>query len=179
MAIGDCCVLEAGQTVPADGYICNERGDLTLDFSMINGQTTDVYRHYRDEVQQGSIVKMGAGLMIVEATGTSTVLGKCFALSARTQEPLPILAEGALQPIQQLLWIFAVVGVIVNIIIIVYVELLSAPPAFLDVLSFAVVLLIASIPIALRVVCITAAGNKNAQDPSRTINHWAVHSHRQ
>merc|ERR1719183_3339106 len=57
--------------------------------------------------------------------------------------------------LNDLLWVLVVMGVVVNIIIVAYLLTLATPPPILNVLSFAVVLLIASIPIALRVVCQT------------------------
>jgi len=148
VAIGDVCLLEAGKGVAADGYQC--KGKTTLDFSQINGESIgrDVSRG--GEVQMGAMVTIGESAMIVKATGKFTTFGKTAVLSAKGDE------KGHFEELlQYLLWILVCLGVVVNIIIVLYLELLSTPPQFLNVLSFAVVLLIASIPIALRVVCVT------------------------
>ena len=154
VAIGDVCLLEAGKGVAADGYQC--KGKTTLDFSQINGESIgrDVFRG--GEVQMGAMVTIGESAMIVKATGKFTTFGKTAVLSAKGDE------KGHFEELlQYLLWILVCLGVVVNIIIVLYLELLSTPPQFLNVLSFAVVLLIASIPIALRVVCVTTLGNTN------------------
>ena len=55
--------------------------------------------------------------------------------------------------LREIMWMLVGAGSIVTGIVLIY--LLAAGNSFLNVLSFCVVLLIASIPIAMRVVCVT------------------------
>jgi magnesium-transporting ATPase (P-type) len=103
------------------------------------------------KVLMGTVVQSGSeSIMLATATGARTTMGMTAQLMTDDQ------GEGHFEELlNDLLWVLVVMGVVVNIIIVAYLLTLATPPPVLNVLSFAVVLLIASIPIALRVVCVT------------------------
>jgi magnesium-transporting ATPase (P-type) len=103
------------------------------------------------KVLMGTMVCTGSeSTMIVTATGEHTVMGGIAQMMDGDQ------GDGHFEELlTELLWVLVIMGILVNIIIVAYLLTLATPPPILNVLSFAVVLLIASIPIALRVVCQT------------------------
>jgi len=160
---GDIVVLKIGGSVPADGTLCMPRGSkgesgfypgaspIQVDTSQLTGESLPQTVNAGGTVLMGSMVSTGETESIVELTGRYTFFGKAADLLQKDEE-----AMGHFEKIlQNLLIVLVVIGVIVNVVIFVYLECLSPPPSLLSVLAFAVVLLIASIPIALRVVCVT------------------------
>jgi H+-transporting ATPase len=148
---GDIMVLRIGGNVPADGSLCQGAPIIQVDTSQLTGESLPQEVGGGGLVLMGSMVSTGETEAMVELTGCYTFFGKAADLLQKDEE-----AMGHFEKIlQNLLIVLVVIGVIVNVTIFIYLECLNPPPKLLSVLAFAVVLLIASIPIALRVVCVT------------------------
>jgi len=156
---GDIMTLRIGGSVPADGILCPANSafgykgasPIQVDTSQLTGESLPQTVHAKGKVLMGSMVSTGETIAVVHFTGRYTFFGKAADLLQKDEE-----AQGHFEQIlQNLLIVLVVIGIIVNITIFMYLEFLKPPPKFLNVLAFAVVLLIASIPIALRVVCVT------------------------
>jgi len=159
VAIGDIVKMPLGGRVAADGENIHAR--VQIDESQLTGESLPKTVKAGGKVLMGAIVSVGDSEMIAHATGRLTYFGK-------TADLLQDKAgKGHFEELLQLmLWVLVVLGIVVNVIIIVYLETGDKRAPFLDVLSFAAVLLIASIPIALRVVCVTtlALGARELSD---------------
>jgi H+-transporting ATPase len=159
VAIGDIVKMPLGGRVAADGINLDSR--VQIDESQLTGESIPKTAKKGDRVLMGATVSVGESDMMAHETGRLTYFGKTADLLQDKQ------GQGHFEELLQLmLWVLVVLGIVVNIIIIVYLETRDKPPDFLSVLSFAAVLLIASIPIALRVVCVTtlALGARELSD---------------
>ncbi len=80
---GDIVLLEAGERVPADGFIMQETG-LEVDESALTGESVPVVKHratsFHDESQEtylylGTLVTRGKAVLAVNAVGPNTYMG--------------------------------------------------------------------------------------------------------
>jgi magnesium-transporting ATPase (P-type) len=150
VVVGDIVLLVLGAAIACDGTILPGKARVQVDESQINGESLPKTVKANERVLMGTVVKSGESVIICRATGQYTEFGKTASLLVEKED------KGHFEELLQLLlWVLVVLGLVVNLIIIIFLETKSDKPKFLDVLSFAVVLLIASIPIALRVVCVT------------------------
>ncbi len=83
---GDVVILEAGDRVPADCRIV--MGSLSLDESMLTGESLPVFRSQKEMVYAGTLVVKGNAHAEVMATGMSTRIGEISRLS-EGQTPTP------------------------------------------------------------------------------------------
>ena len=144
---GDRIILAAGAAVPADCTLC-EGKPLQVDQAALTGESLPVTMYPGDVPKMGSTITRGESEAIVTGTGAETFFGKTAALIEGVDE------LGHFEKVlREIMWMLVGAGCIVTGIVLIY--LLAAGNSFLDVLSFCVVLLIASIPIAMRVVCVT------------------------
>jgi Ca2+-transporting ATPase len=67
--------LEAGDRVPADGAVTEGEG-LSVDESVLTGESLPVEKRDGDEVQSGTLVTRGRALLVVERTGPKSALGR-------------------------------------------------------------------------------------------------------
>ncbi|HUO71143.1 MAG TPA: hypothetical protein VMU39_10225 [Solirubrobacteraceae bacterium] len=65
---GNLVRLKAGDTVVADGRLADAQ-DLSIDASVLTGETDPVALHAGDELRSGSIAVEGGGAYVVEAVG--------------------------------------------------------------------------------------------------------------
>jgi len=152
---GDIVCLGAGAAVPADCKLypgANEEAKhnkpIYVDCSALTGESLPVKRGKGDLVRLSTTVVRGEAEAIVIATGANTECGKMQGLINSVEE------KGHFETIlDRMLIILITTGLVVNLIIIVYMAVISV--AALEILSFNIVLLIGSIPIALRVVCVS------------------------
>ncbi|CAG8102616.1 unnamed protein product [Penicillium salamii] len=83
VVIGDIVYLEDGSIVPADGKIIGLDGHpavMQVDQSSITGESLAVDKHKGDPVYASSVVKRGAGYMVVTAIGDDTFVGTAAVL---------------------------------------------------------------------------------------------------
>merc|ERR1712159_231373 len=144
---GDVVVLGAGGAIPADCTI-REGKPIQVDQSALTGESLPVAMFPGAEAKMGSTVTRGEIEATVTATGSQTFFGKTADLVQGVDE------LGHFEKVlREITYILVAVGFFVCTLVFIY--LLSIGVDFWKVLAFNVVLLVASIPIALRVVCTT------------------------
>src|SRR6185503_2619871 len=150
---GDVVSVTAGQIVPAD-LVLVEGKYLSCDQASLTGESLPVAKKIGDEAYSGSIAKQGAMTGIVTATGNKTFFGRTAKL---------VGAAGAVSHSQQavtqvgdFLLLLAFVLAIVLVGVQCYRQLVVAHVWSLDefgkIAQYVLVLLIASIPVALPAV---------------------------
>jgi len=152
---GDRVKLCAGGGIPADCEIC-ESQIISVDQAALTGESMPVSMRKHDKPKMGSTVTRGETEALVFATGSQTFFGKTAALIGSVDE------EGHFQKILMRITIFLLVMSCILVSIAFFV-LMHRGGGFLEALVFCVVLLVASIPIALPVVSTStmALGSKS------------------
>ncbi|TAM58794.1 HAD family hydrolase, partial [bacterium] len=81
---GDVIRVEAGDVVPADGVLLESHA-LECDESVLTGESEPVEKSARaaDRIVMGSVVRAGAGVAVVTATGMRTAYGALAGAAAR------------------------------------------------------------------------------------------------
>ncbi|MDD5025642.1 MAG: calcium-translocating P-type ATPase, PMCA-type, partial [Methanoregula sp.] len=90
IVVGDLILLEAGDAVPADGWMITS-DDLCNDDSAFTGETEPVTKHAGDKILKGTYVTAGKGQTIAAAVGDSAQMGVIAAslgIDHATQTPL-------------------------------------------------------------------------------------------
>jgi H+-transporting ATPase len=144
---GDLCLLGAGAAVPAD-CIVNE-GRIEVDQSALTGESLPVTMYKGDTPKMGSTITRGETEGTVEFTGANTFFGKTATL---------LQGDNGLGNLQKLLLkiMFVLVAISLTLCLTALFYLIFARDvSFKRALSFAVVLLVASIPIAIEIVSTT------------------------
>lgn len=72
---GDLVILSEGDRVPADGRLISA-SNLSVDESMLTGESLSVYKKSDDQVFSGTLIVTGYGRAIIENIGAKTELGK-------------------------------------------------------------------------------------------------------
>eukprot|EP00244_Chara_vulgaris_P014500 TRINITY_DN90_c0_g1_i1.p1 TRINITY_DN90_c0_g1~~TRINITY_DN90_c0_g1_i1.p1 ORF type:complete len:986 (-),score=224.87 TRINITY_DN90_c0_g1_i1:2450-5407(-) len=152
---GDLVLLGAGSAIPAD-CIVNE-GTIDVDTSALTGESMPETKFAGDEVQWGSTCVQGEVEGTVMGTGKNTFFGRTAALLGETNE---------LGNIQRIILKITAGLVIISIALctIALVYLLEGrDQKFIEALRFVVVLLVASVPLAIEIVttCTLAVGSRN------------------
>jgi H+-transporting ATPase len=150
---GDLCLLGAGSAVPADCLV-NE-GRVEVDQSAMTGESLPVTCYTGDSVKMGSMVVRGEVEGTVQHTGADTFFGKTATMLQGDSE-IGNLQKVLLRIMMILVvWSFLLSGI-------VFAFLLGSGADVVDSISFTVVLIVASIPIAIEIVCTTtlALGSK-------------------
>ena len=142
---GDRVVLSPGASVPADCDIA-EGKPIQVDQAALTGESLPVTLSPGDNAKMGSNVVRGEIEAIVNATGAETFFGKTAAMIESVEE-MGHFQKVILQITFGLLCVsFVMTGIVLGYLLINGEDVLQA-------IAFAVVLLIASIPIAMQVVC--------------------------
>jgi H+-transporting ATPase len=150
---GDLIELAAGKAVPADCML-NE-GTVDVDESAMTGESLPVTLHEREMAKMGGTVARGETHATVVLTGKDTFFGKTASLLSNT-ERMSNLAKLLLRIIIILCVLsFVLVGS-------AFAYLLGTGETVKEALSFAVVVIVASIPMAIEIVTTTtlAIGSK-------------------
>jgi len=160
---GDMVLLASGSAMPADCRVnVRERApgsevaiqQIDVDQAALTGESLPVTLYEGDKTLMGSTVVRGETEGTVEFTGSNTFFGKTAALLADTEE---------LSNVQMLLISIVrnltILSLVMCAIVLFYVT--SIVP-FMEALSFVVVLMVASIPMAMEIVTTTtlALGSK-------------------
>eukprot|EP01041_Mallomonas_annulata_P000544 gene544-1045_t len=164
---GDLVLLATGSAIPADCRV-NE-GNIEVDQAQLTGESLPVSMYKGDSCKMGSTVVRGEVEGTVEYTGADTFFGKTAALLAGTGE------YSNLQII--LLRIMVVlVAAAVSLCIIVFVYLVESGAVVNEALGFTVVLLVASIPLAIEIVTTTtlALGSKELSHHGAIVSRLAA-----
>lgn len=90
---GDLLMLTEGDRVPADGKLL-EAHELSIDESLLTGESLPVAKAVGDRAFAGTLVGSGQGLVLVDATGARTELGRIGkSLADIAPEASPLQAE--------------------------------------------------------------------------------------
>merc|ERR1719248_526854 len=160
---GDMVLLASGSAMPADCRVnVKERepgselaiSQIDVDQAALTGESLPVTLYEGDKTLMGSTVVRGETEGTVEFTGIDTFFGKTAALLATTEE---------LSNVQLLLISIVrnltILSLIMCFMVMIYVNTIVS---FMEALSFVVVLMVASIPMAMEIVTTTtlALGSK-------------------
>jgi len=143
---GDIVKLKIGDIVPADAELI--KGEyLEIDQSALTGESLPVNKMMGDLVYSNSIIKIGEMLAEVKATGSRTYFGKSVSLVALAQKEKTSHFQKAVIHIGNFLILFTLV-----ISIFVIGVSIARGEDLLTVLQFILILVIASVPVALPAV---------------------------
>ena len=149
---GDLVLLSCGAAVPADCRV--NSGTIDVDQAQLTGESLPVTMYKGSPVMMGSTVARGECEGTVEFTGLETFFGKTASLLAGDPE---------ISNLQNILIDIMIVLVLLSLTMcsIVFVYLVQSTDV-IDALSFVVVLMVASIPLAIEIVTTTtlALGSK-------------------
>ncbi|KAL4448940.1 hypothetical protein ABPG77_007657 [Micractinium sp. CCAP 211/92] len=144
---GDLVLLGAGAAVPAD-CIVNE-GRIEVDQAALTGESLPVTMYKGDTPKMGSTVTRGEVEATVEFTGKNTFFGKTAQMLQGGD------GLGNLQKILlKIMFVLVVLSLTLCLVALIYL-LAHKHESFKEALSFTIVLLVASIPIAIEIVCTT------------------------
>ena len=151
---GDCVLLASGSAVPADCRV-NE-GQIDVDQAQLTGESLPVSMYKGDSCKMGSTVVRGEVEGTVEFTGADTFFGKTASMLQQTNE---------ISNLQRVIITIVIYMTVVSVCLclIVFFYLFAAEGAgAIEALSYAIVLLVASIPLAIEIVTTTtlALGSK-------------------
>ncbi|RMF37567.1 MAG: plasma-membrane proton-efflux P-type ATPase [Alphaproteobacteria bacterium] len=141
---GDVVGLRLGDVVPADIRLVDGEY-LSVDQSALTGESLPVAKKAGDDALSGSIVKQGEMVGVVTATGGQTFFGRTAKL---------VESAGATSHFQQAvlrIGNFLIVSSLILAAILVAVELYRGAPV-LELLQFVLILIVASIPVAMPAV---------------------------
>ena len=137
---GDVIRVRSGDYVPADFRIID--CEATVDQSAITGESLPNEKKMGDLVYSGSLIKKGETTGVITATGTHTVYGKTTQLVQLAKPKLHM--EGVISNLMK--WLLVMV---VSLLIVAAAVSWARGLNLLDLLSLALVLLVAAIPVAL------------------------------
>jgi H+-transporting ATPase len=137
---GDRLHVRMGDIVPADVRL--ENGSVEIDQSMLTGESTSVHRTASDTLYSGSVVRRGEATGIAFATGATTYFGRTAEL-VRTARAKSHLEDLMLTVVRYLLVLDA-------ILVVLFVgDGLARGVSLVLLAPFVLILLIASVPVAL------------------------------
>jgi len=141
---GDVIRLRLGNIVPADARLLD--GDsMSIDQSTLTGESLPATRNAGDAVFSGSIVRRGESNALVYATGAKTYFGKTAQLVQEAH------TDSHFQKAVLKIGNYLIVLALVLVTLIITVAIVRRDP-LLETLQFALVLTVASIPVAMPTV---------------------------
>ena len=143
---GDIVKLVIGDVAPAD-MILLDNAYVYVDQSTITGESLPVEKKKGDTIYSSSVVQKGSFLALVTATGSDSSIGKNASLVAQAEMEEESHFQKAILGIGKFLIILSSV-----IIAFVFVLLVIKGDPFIENIRFALVLAVASIPVALPAV---------------------------
>ncbi len=144
LVVGDLVRMRLGDVVPADVKLI-EKNYLLTDESALTGESLPVEKNISDVAYSGSIIKQGETNAIVFATGMNTYFGKTAKLVEEAK------AESHFQKNIIKIGNFLII-LAVALVILVFIAAVLRHEALLEIFQFALVLVVAAIPVALPAV---------------------------
>ncbi|MFX0065871.1 MAG: HAD-IC family P-type ATPase, partial [Candidatus Hermodarchaeota archaeon] len=141
---GDIIRVRLGDIVPADIKLM-EGNYLLIDQAALTGESLPVEKHISDMAYSGSIIKQGEMDAVVVGTGMNTFFGKTTELIEKNKGQSHF--QKAIMKIGNFLIVFAAV-----LVVLVLIVAILRQTSLLETLQFALVLTVASIPVALPAV---------------------------
>ena len=143
---GDIIKLKIGDVVPADARLIQGKY-LEIDQSALTGESLPVDKKEGDEIYSNSIVRMGEMLAEITFTGLKTFFGKSAVLVERAQKEKKSHFQKAVIRIGNFLIYFTIALAVLIIAVSIF-----RHDSLLEDLEFILVLIVASIPVALPAV---------------------------
>mmetsp|Transcript_39283 Transcript_39283/g.111218 ORF Transcript_39283/g.111218 Transcript_39283/m.111218 type:complete len:1040 (+) Transcript_39283:189-3308(+) len=165
---GDMVLLASGAAVPADCIV--NHGTIDVDQAALTGESLPVTMTAGSSVKMGSTVTRGEVEATVQATGSHTFFGKTAALLQSVDE------AGHFQKILlKIMIILAGLSLVLCLICLFYL-IFAQHVSFLESLAFTVVVLVASIPIAMEVVCTStmALGSRQLSEKKAIVSRLSA-----
>mmetsp|Transcript_29232 Transcript_29232/g.59858 ORF Transcript_29232/g.59858 Transcript_29232/m.59858 type:complete len:1035 (+) Transcript_29232:497-3601(+) len=151
---GDLVLLGSGSAIPADCRV--NSSEIDVDQAALTGESLPVTFYKGDSCKMGSTVVRGEVEATVEFTGVNTFFGKTASLLQESNE------HSHLQKMLMRI-MFILVGLSVSLCLINFIYLMAEGEGLKESLSHTIVLLVASIPLAIEIVTNTtlAIGSKS------------------
>ena len=157
---GDIVRVRPGDIIPADVKVLT--GTLSVDQSVLTGESNDVEKTPGAVLSAGSVVRQGEANGVVIRIGTQTDFGRTTQLVQSAHPKLHIEAVIA----RLVRWLFLIVGILVAVVI---VTSLIRGSALLEVLPLMLVLLSSAVPMALPVMFTVSMAIGSAQLAKRGV----------
>jgi H+-transporting ATPase len=154
---GDLIEVKLGDVMPADSILLDGHGQLQMDQAALTGESLPVERYPWEMLLMGSAVKRGEAFAMVADTGLNTFFGKAAGL---------IASVNATSNLQKVLLRVTMALLVVSVLLCaaIFARLMTYPDdpfliadgghnKVMSSLSVMIVILVASIPIAIEVVC--------------------------
>lgn len=166
---GDLIMLKLGDVAPADCVLA-EGQTMDLDQSGLTGESLPVTKNPGEFVFSGTAVKRGEGEAFVQFTGEHTEMGKAATLIQSVE------AVGNFQAVLSRIAYVLVAVALVLVIILLFVQIFHNDIDPINVVTQALVLLVASVPIAMPVVCTTtmAVGARRLAENSAIVTRLSA-----
>ncbi len=123
VVVGDIVLLEAGDRIPADGYIVE--GEITVDESSITGESREIYKNVENkDVLRGTVVYAKEAKMLVTKVGNNTFYGEISKelQQAQPESPLKIRLRSLAQLISKIGYIGAFLVFISHMFSIIFIK---------------------------------------------------------
>jgi magnesium-transporting ATPase (P-type) len=113
VVVGDLVRLKAGDQVVADGRLVEAHG-MTVDASVLTGESEPVVAEAGDEVRSGSFVAEGAGAYLVDAVGADSYAGRVTGEARQFRHPRSPLERAVNRLLLWLVGLMVVLGSILG-----------------------------------------------------------------
>ncbi len=140
---GDIISVGLGDIVPADAKLIS--GDLSIDQSILTGESLPVDVQKSAIIYSGSIVKRGEAKCVIVNTGTNTYFGKTAEL-VKTAKPKSHQEQIMLAIVRYMMFL----GIGALVLVAAYAAIIGT--GILSILTFAVIFLMGAVPVALPAV---------------------------
>ncbi len=144
VVVGDVCVLELGERIPADGEVLTAT-DLSLNEAILTGESMSVGKQGKGKVFMGTTVFSGIGFRRVTEVGQNTEVGKIADRLIETKEEKTPLQKQIDSFSKKLAWMVGVISLIILVM-----GLIVGDP-FIEIFSTAVAVAVSAIPEGLAV----------------------------
>jgi Ca2+-transporting ATPase len=192
IVVGDLILLEAGDAIPADGWVTSA-DDLYSDESAFTGETEPVNKPVKDRLLKGAFITAGKGHMIAAAVGDSAQMGVIAAslgIDHATQTPLEQKLESLAHIISKFGYAMAILicgTLLIRGVLVGEVTGLNIDTAnnILHYFMLAVVVVVAAVPeglpmsVALSLACHAQDDQRQLPCPPahRVRDHWIRNDH--
>jgi H+-transporting ATPase len=140
---GDIISVGLGDIVPADAKVIS--GELSIDQSILTGESLPVYAKESAIIYSGSVVKRGEAKCVVVNTGANTYFGKTAEL-VKTAKPKSHQEQIMLAIVKYMMFL----GIGALILVAIYAVIIGT--GFVSILTFAIIFLMGAVPVALPAV---------------------------
>lgn len=159
---GDIILFEPGDIIPADVTFIQTQ-DLTIDESVLTGESVPVVKQPKDVGLCGTVVQTGNAVGVVTTTGTNTTFGSIARVAAQTQRESIFAHE--IKRFGRFM-LFMIVTTLGSVLVLhLFIKGMTVHP--IDLILFVVALAVTIIPEALPVVisfCLARGAAKMAQN---------------